>query len=177
MATAIVRNPLATKAHSQHASAPGMAWHTTRKHNPTKRAHSPEPHADAHGSSSKRVKAAPEVAAASAQERKARRVEREQEFRDKYTKAFPNWVFYFDMESVGSGVKDVLGKRVAQMGAVCISLPGPRPPLVAEHRMNSAPMISSPVTSHILLHKRAWKNLRKRRTSSSRAGPTMVAVS
>ena len=89
-----------------------------RKHNSAKRAHSPEPHVEAHGNSSKRAKPTPEVAAASALERKARRAEREQEFREKYTKAFPNWVFYFDMETVAPNLKDALGKRVTQMGAV-----------------------------------------------------------
>ncbi|KAF7793795.1 hypothetical protein EIP86_004916 [Pleurotus ostreatoroseus] len=118
MATAaIVRNPLTTKAHSQHAPTPGSLWQSMRKHNSAKRAHSPEPHPDAHGNSSKRAKPTPEAAAASALERKVRRAEREQEFREKYTKAFPNWVFYFDMETVAPNMKDALGKRVTQMGA------------------------------------------------------------
>lgn len=117
--TAIVRNPLATKAHSQQASAPGPSWYSTRKLSSAKRAHSPEPQADVPGNSSKRAKAVPDASAAAlALDRKARRVEREQEFREKYGRAFPNWVFYFDLETMAPAVKDALGKRVAQMGAV-----------------------------------------------------------
>ncbi|KAJ3556174.1 hypothetical protein NM688_g2173 [Phlebia brevispora] len=116
--TAIVRNPLATKSHTQHVPTPGPSWQSTRKIPSAKRAHSPEPQADAQGNISKRAKAAPEAATTTTVlDRKARRVEKEQEFRDKYSRAFPNWVFYFDLDTVPSTVKDTLGKRVAQMGA------------------------------------------------------------
>lgn len=121
--TTVVRNPLATRSHSQQAPTPGPSWQTTRKVPSAKRAYSPEPSIEAQGNSSKRAKAAaPESTTAPALDKKLlRRVEREQEFREKYSRAFPNWVFYFDLDTVAPAMKDSLGKRVVQMGAVRVS--------------------------------------------------------
>ena len=120
MATAaLVRNPLASKSYSsQQAAASGVSLPSARKPPSAKRARSPEPPAsNAHETSSKRAKAAPD-SAATGQDRKSRRVEREQEFREKYGRAFPGFTFYFDVDCLSSSEIDVLEKRVTNMGAV-----------------------------------------------------------
>ena len=115
----IARNPLATKSYStQQGTASAPSLQAARKASSAKRAHSPELLVEnGQGNSSKRAKATPD-AAASVQDRKSRRVEREQEFRDKYSRAFPTWTFYFDVDCVTPAEKDVLVKRVTNMGAV-----------------------------------------------------------
>ena len=56
-------------------------------------------------------------------DRERKRIEREEEFRVKYTRAFPNWIFYFDLDSLESDtalVRKELEKTVLHMGAVSI---------------------------------------------------------
>ena len=116
--TTILRNPLTTRSHSQQAATPGPSLQRGRKIASIKRAHSPEPAAETQGAAKRAKAAAPELVASPTQDKKLRRAERDQEFRDKYGRAFPKWIFYFDVETVASAVKDPLIKRVTQMGAV-----------------------------------------------------------
>ncbi|KAI0745486.1 Dfp1/Him1, central region-domain-containing protein [Earliella scabrosa] len=102
-----------------------------------KRPHSPEPMADTHDHSSKRVKTtlvAPVVqesptplAASRAEAKKERerkkekeRLAREEEFKVKYTRAFPNWVFHFDFDACNSdhtALRSQLEKRLTNLNA------------------------------------------------------------
>ncbi len=124
MTTTIVRNPLATRTLMQQTATPAPSWQTMRKVPPSKRARSPEPGGDAQGCSAKRPKAIAEPVAASTRDEQKRaekdkkRVERDNEFREKYSKAFPLWVFYFDLDTLVPAMKDKLGRRVTQMGSV-----------------------------------------------------------
>lgn len=55
-------------------------------------------------------------------EKEKRRAEREaqkEEFRAKYTKAFPSWTFYFDTTDAE---RDALAPRVVQLNGVCVVL-------------------------------------------------------
>ena len=118
-ATTVVRNPLAARTHAtQQTNTPGTSWQIFRKIPSAKRAHSPEPPADPLGNSSKRAKAVTETGAATTYDKKLRRAERDNEFRDKYSRAFPGFVFFFDQDYVAPNVKDALAKRVINMGAV-----------------------------------------------------------
>jgi len=51
-------------------------------------------------------------------EKMAEREQMEAEFRDKYTRAFPMWKFYFDTEKTLSVSQSSLKSRVLQLGAV-----------------------------------------------------------
>lgn len=53
-------------------------------------------------------------------ERKTEREQRETEFREKYTRAFPTWRFYFDTEKPMSISQSSLRTRVLQLGAVSL---------------------------------------------------------
>lgn len=94
--------------------------------------------ADTHDHSSKRVKTtlvAPVVqesptplAASRAEAKKERerkkekeRLAREEEFKVKYTRAFPNWVFHFDFDACNSdhtALRSQLEKRLTNLNAV-----------------------------------------------------------
>ncbi|OJT10762.1 Hsk1-interacting molecule 1 [Trametes pubescens] len=108
---------------------------TLRKPSALKRPLSPEPAAEVADHSSKRARTAqavvveqsptPAVSRAEAKKEKERRREkdrlaREEEFRIKYTRAFPSWVFYFDLDTGNpeiAATKAHLEKRLAYMGA------------------------------------------------------------
>lgn len=93
----------------------------------SKRPRSPDPIAE---SNSKRVKGgplSPGTLAAREDDRKEKerkRVERDaqkEEFRIKYTKAFPGWVFYFDLDLLdpdSASVREYLESKVIQLGGV-----------------------------------------------------------
>jgi regulatory subunit for Cdc7p protein kinase len=67
----------------------------------------------------KRVCLAPTTVARDLQrEKKAEREQREAEFRQKYTRAFPMWKFYFDTEKPLSVSQSSLRTRVVQLKAV-----------------------------------------------------------
>lgn len=139
MAAVLSRNPLGTvKPLANHVSATVSPWNTTarRLSSTSKRAHSPDP-TDGLGQSAKRARPVPESSRAAArdelkrrdaresreskEERDKRRLEREEEFRVKYTRAFPNWTFHFDLDTHQPEVaviKNKLERRVAQLGAV-----------------------------------------------------------
>ena len=144
MATAglFTRNPLATRPQLHDTGMSISPCRSTlRKPSTAKRALSPEPAADGRDHSSKRVRTsvsrAPVVeesptpaAAARAEEKRERakqkakdRLDREEDFKNKYSRAFPNWTFYFDFdldnpETVST--RNHLEKRLNYMGAVSI---------------------------------------------------------
>ncbi|KAL6310492.1 Dfp1/Him1, central region-domain-containing protein [Sparassis latifolia] len=126
MAT-ILRNPLAVRPHP-HQSASISPYQTTlRRATPAtavKRPRSPEPGGAAHLQSAKRHKAAVQQHTAAREdakrEKERKRIEREEEFKIKYSRAFPTFVFYFDMDTFATDVaamRHVLERRVTQMGA------------------------------------------------------------
>ena len=131
------RNPLSMRPHSQHHAIALSPYQGTvaprRASGSGKRARSPEPAKDEGTSqSTKRLKAlaAPQPPAPIAREdpreearreKERKRAEREEEFRIKYTRAFPNWTFHFDLDTMSPDVaslKDNLERRVRHMGAV-----------------------------------------------------------
>ena len=138
--SALSRNPLASRSVTNHLSASSSVWKDTlSKSSSFKRTRSPEP---GDSLSAKRSKAAVENTRAlvptrddarkregketkdSKDDRERKRIEREEEFRVKYTRAFPNWIFYFDLDSLESDtalVRKELEKTVLHMGAVSIS--------------------------------------------------------
>ncbi|KAF4567700.1 hypothetical protein EYR40_006704 [Pleurotus pulmonarius] len=95
MAAALPRRPLVEKTSFSHEQCSTISQNSTGS---AKRARSPEPYP---AKATKRIRPlAQVVTTAVAEDGKSRKkVEREQqkaEFREKYTKAFPSWVFYFD---------------------------------------------------------------------------------
>ncbi|KAI0829678.1 Dfp1/Him1, central region-domain-containing protein [Trametes gibbosa] len=136
MATTLVRNPLATRPQPHNTGMPISPCRTAlRKTSAFKRPLSPEPAVELTEHSSKRVKTAPQpvvlhsptpsAARADAKKDRERRREkerlaREEEFRVKYSRAFPSWVFYFDLDTGNPEIATTrahLEKRVAYMGA------------------------------------------------------------
>jgi len=126
MATALNRRPLGTRQHLQQLI--GNSPQKSRTPSAPKRPRSPEPAGDV----PKRVRptlAEPITTALPEEERKdkdQRRQAREvakNEFRVKYTRAFPSWVFYFDLDQLDpdtAALRNSLVSRVAQLGAVCL---------------------------------------------------------
>ncbi|TFY64667.1 hypothetical protein EVJ58_g2471 [Rhodofomes roseus] len=123
------------RPHSQHHSVAlsHQAVAMSRKASTSsKRARSPDPNKDDESSQSmKRLKAvaAPQPPAPptredpreeARKEKERKRIEREEEFRIKYTRAFPNWTFHFDLDTLSPDVaalKDNLERRLRHMGA------------------------------------------------------------
>lgn len=127
MAT-LTRNPLSMRPHTQHQSVSIPPYQPAgRKPAAVKRAHSPESgRDDGQVQSAKRLKPIPDEPGPSnareeaRREKERKRAEREEEFRIKYRRAFPNWVFYFDLDALGPDVatmRDTLERRVLYMGA------------------------------------------------------------
>ncbi|KAI0702947.1 Dfp1/Him1, central region-domain-containing protein [Cerioporus squamosus] len=132
-AAALPRNPLATRPQSHHAGMSISPCRTTlRKASAAvKRPHSPEPSADKDDQSSKRAKTtlvAPAVqdsptqsvaSRADAKKEKERKKERDKlEFKSKYSRAFPGFVFYFDLDTGNPEIEAVrmhLYERVKYM--------------------------------------------------------------
>ncbi|TCD62599.1 hypothetical protein EIP91_006645 [Steccherinum ochraceum] len=120
--TTLLRSPLTVRSPSLHLTpAYSPAVHKTSS---IKRAHSPEPREDVYSHPSKRAKPATAAAAASTSKeepsRKSKsesRLAKEAEFRDKYTRAFPKWKFYFDIDDVNAAKRDDLKSRILEMGA------------------------------------------------------------
>ncbi|KAI0342039.1 hypothetical protein BDW22DRAFT_1484911 [Trametopsis cervina] len=127
------RNPLSSRSLTNHTSVSTSSIQSAlRKSSSAKRARSPDP---GEGLVVKRSKALIEssrqaVAARDEirrkeykepkEERDRRRIEREEEFRIKYTRAFPNWVFYFDLDADApetAAVRKEMEKMVHTMGS------------------------------------------------------------
>ncbi|KAI0655956.1 Dfp1/Him1, central region-domain-containing protein [Cubamyces menziesii] len=128
MATAFLRNPLATRPQPDITGMSISPCRTTlKKSSAFKRPLSPEPAADLGDRSVKRAKTTsqamvqesptPGVSRTDAKKERERRREKEkEEFKIKYSRAFPNWVFYFDLDTAHPE-RAHLEKRVAYMGA------------------------------------------------------------
>ena len=131
MAAVVIRRPLATRV--QQGQIPNVVpTLSTKAHGSTsasKRARSPDmrpPQAPAgEAQASKRVKCSTGMTTISrehdARERERKRALKEaakEDFRAKYTKAFPSWVFYFDTNE--SEAEELAG-RVKQLNAVCVN--------------------------------------------------------
>ncbi|KAI0674990.1 Dfp1/Him1, central region-domain-containing protein [Trametes maxima] len=136
MATTLVRNPLATR-HQQHDAGMSISPCRTalRKTSALKRPLSPEPATELTDHSAKRSRTTPQavvlpspspaVSRTEAKKERERRREREklareEEFKVKYTRAFPNWVFYFDLDTGNPEMATTrahLEKRLVFMGA------------------------------------------------------------
>lgn len=91
----------------------------------SKRPRSPDPSADPSASHqlSKRVKAVPLSPAITVRDRQRERkhAEREQqrlEFREKYSRAFPGFIFYFEEDNIGPVDLDEYEDRIEQLGGV-----------------------------------------------------------
>lgn len=90
----------------------------------SKRARSPDPFdTSTHNQTFKRVKAINLPLAISNRDstRDKKHVEREQqkaEFRDKYTRAFPGFIFCFDEQSLGAGASEGYRVKIELLGAV-----------------------------------------------------------
>jgi regulatory subunit for Cdc7p protein kinase len=93
----------------------------------SKRARSPDPAGDMN---SKRAKGPPSPGTLAAREderkekerRKTEREAQKEEFRIKYTRAFPSWVFYFDLDLLdpdSASAREYLEAKVCQLGGVC----------------------------------------------------------
>lgn len=86
----------------------------------SKRPHSPE---TTENGIQKRIRTADTTVASGRDKRKEQkqleREAKETNFRDKYTRAFPNWVFYFDTDNIGPEVEVLsLEQSVEQLGGV-----------------------------------------------------------
>jgi regulatory subunit for Cdc7p protein kinase len=128
------RNPLSSRSFSNHYSASASSWKgTLLKSSSVKRTRSPEP---SDVLSVKRSKALQDSSRSAIpirddarrretkepkEERERKRNEREEEFRVKYSRAFPNWVFYFDLDALEpetAVLRKEYEKLVLHMGAV-----------------------------------------------------------
>lgn len=113
------RRPLANR--STQACSP---LRSMRVASGSKRARSPDPFdTSTHNQTSKRVKSINPPPAISNRNstRDKKHVEREQqkaEFRDKYTRAFPGFIFCFDEQSLGAGASEGYRAKIELLGAV-----------------------------------------------------------
>ncbi|KAG9316526.1 Dfp1/Him1, central region-domain-containing protein [Chiua virens] len=130
MATTLNRRPLGTRQHLQQLAGNSPSKPRTPSTS-FKRPRSPEPTGDvlAVPATSKRVKANLTESATTTlldeerkdkeQRRQAREVAKN-EFRIKYTRAFPSWVFYFDLDQLdpdAAALRSSLASRVIQLDA------------------------------------------------------------
>lgn len=131
MATLSSRHPLASRS-LPFQSPSTQSAKSSRAGSVTKRPRSPDPVFD---SRSKRTKAAllPTALAVTAasvleddrgvekDDRRAQREAQKEEFRSKYRRAFPTWVFYFDAD-IPTTSADVLRSDIESLGAVRVFL-------------------------------------------------------
>ncbi|GLB37228.1 putative zinc finger in DBF-like proteins [Lyophyllum shimeji] len=116
------RRPLATRSLQASSTLSPLKSHRTVS--ASKRPRSPEPPVDPSTSqpTTKRVKALDPSPASKARDqlRERKHLEREQqkaEFKEKYTRAFPAFTFYFDELNIGSVALDAYEERIEQLGA------------------------------------------------------------
>ncbi|KAF8444509.1 Dfp1/Him1, central region-domain-containing protein [Boletus edulis BED1] len=124
MATALNRRPLGARQHLQQLFGNSPQKSRTPSA-PVKRPRSPEPAGDA----PKRVRATlgepvtttlPDEERKDKEQRRQAREAAKNEFRVKYTRAFPSWVFYFDLDQLDpdiAALRNSLVSRVTQLGA------------------------------------------------------------
>lgn len=133
MATTLNRRPLGTRQHFQQLIGNSPQKSRTPSAS-VKRPRSPEPAGDAlvGQTNTKRVRATlaeptntilPDEERKDKEQRRQAREASKNEFRVKYTRAFPSWVFYFDLDQLDPDVatlRNSLASRVTQLGAVCL---------------------------------------------------------
>lgn len=119
---AVARDPLALRPLMPQVSPSPQLPTSLRKTSSVKRARSPDPY-DSVSLSAKRPK--PDGSAQTRddakREKERKRAEREREFRDKYSRAFPNFHFYFNGDMLADDaarLRDSLVAAVMAMGAV-----------------------------------------------------------
>lgn len=122
--TSVNRRPLAARALSLQIPAVVSPLKRTIS-GVHKRARSPEAITEARSKRAKML--SPHTVAVREEERKERdrkKIERDaqkEEFRIKYTRAFPSWVFYFDLDNHdpdSGSAKEYLESKVCQLGGV-----------------------------------------------------------
>lgn len=127
---AVLRNPLGLRPLSHQLSPSPSTQIGATKPPSAKRSRSPELIVDGTLQSSKRVRGVDQSPAPGPnreelkKEKERRRIERENEFKIKYTRAFPSWVFYFDIDAANPDaalLREQLVDRVTRMGAVRIA--------------------------------------------------------
>lgn len=127
MATINRRPPLAPRALSLQIP-PAISPLKRSVAGPSKRARSPDLAGEATWKRAKNGPPSPGILATREDERKERerrKTEREaqkEEFRIKYTRAFPLWVFYFDLDAHdpdSPSAREYLEAKVLQLGGVC----------------------------------------------------------
>lgn len=123
---AILRHPLAVRPFSHQISPTSSLQTVPTKLSSAKRSRSPDIVPDV-AQLSKRPRGVDQSLVPTREESKKdkerRRTERETEFRVKYTKAFPTWVFYFDTNAADPetiALCERLTDRVLRMDAVRI---------------------------------------------------------
>ncbi|KAJ2936555.1 hypothetical protein H1R20_g534, partial [Candolleomyces eurysporus] len=117
-----VRRALSLKSLQASANHPQKSTQRHPSSASFKRPRSPEP--TENSSTAKKARASTAISASALQkekEAKRERLEREQqkqEFKDKYTRAFPSWTFYFDTENISMKTSQInlLKGRVEQLG-------------------------------------------------------------
>ncbi|CAL1707001.1 unnamed protein product [Somion occarium] len=123
---AVLRNPLGLRPLSHQLSPSPSTQIGATKPPSAKRSRSPELIVDGTLQSSKRVRGVDQSPAPGPnreelkKEKERRRIERENEFKIKYTRAFPSWVFYFDIDAANPDaalLREQLVDRVTRMGA------------------------------------------------------------
>lgn len=127
--TAVLRSPLTTRTLSLHFSpAPTAFSPNVQKPPSAKRARSPEPSAEGHAQSVKRAKAVEATNSTTAivreearRKKEAEKRERELDWREKYTRAFPKWRFYLDLGESHATSRDEFEAQINELGAVCIT--------------------------------------------------------
>lgn len=127
MAKPLMRQPMLSRTNFKDIPIAPVSNIVLRKSSGAKRPHSEETSA-VHGESepkAKRSKAVEPVILgdekATREQRRAARNSQRAEFREKYTQAFPGFVFYFDTEHLDPDVnvgKDSLKFKVHQLGGV-----------------------------------------------------------
>ena len=126
MSTISRRPPLAPRALSLHIP-PVVSPLKKSVSSTSKRARSPDLPGDTNSKRARGILPSPGTLTAREDERKEkerRKTEREaqkEEFRIKYTRAFPSWVFYFDLDLLdpdSASAREYLEAKVSQLGGV-----------------------------------------------------------
>ncbi|KAG7446419.1 uncharacterized protein BT62DRAFT_931861 [Guyanagaster necrorhizus] len=112
------RAPLANRATSMSL---GQKW--ARAASSTKRPHSPEAYIDAAVEFKRQRAIGPNVSAPKHKDKERRHTERAQkdkEFKDKYSRAFPTFTFHFDLSNLepDTGLRKSLEARITQLGGI-----------------------------------------------------------
>jgi regulatory subunit for Cdc7p protein kinase len=123
------RRPMMTRPLPQSLSAISLPLTVSRKVSGSKRPHSPDPVVEPSviQSQTKRAKAVEptltEDERLAKEHRRAERALQKAEFREKYTKAFPQWNFYFDLDhwdQEATAKHEVFKAKICDLGSVSL---------------------------------------------------------